>query len=277
MVVFLSRITLYDEFFMVVGLVILGLWIWRLVQAEKYDGAKTRVRATLMVGVPGLLVFGAGIYIHYILQPKVVNDWMATESLYDTYEEIDYTPVLAEIYIVNKSKEEGRVRVGDQWDNVRAGEWEKLEIRTKKDEDTLRAWLGEKVVIDTVITKGTYIGNFSKDISAVAEEVMYGTSYTKKTSDLKYEVLTGPGLLQFSRSVESSLYDFDEEPPASKQMFQYQQYDIDWDLSLVEDGEMLKQIMELLRESKEDEGEESAEEYFERLREEAREKDDTDL
>lgn len=239
-------------FGLIVGIGLIVFWLVRIKNTVALFYDKRKIRATLFLGVPGLIFLVLGLYFRFTWTPTYEDYLSDYPDSISSLEERDYTPTLAYLHIANHSKKAGKLTVGDQTEEIPAGDWKKVIVKSSHDRDTLRAWLDDSLVIDTIIGKGSYIGNFSNDVTVVAEEVIYtsstyGSSYN--TDDLGYEMLTKPGIERFSASLVYDAYGFDREAPATMSMYRGTTSIRKWDLSLLSSDELMSKILEALKES----------------------------
>jgi hypothetical protein len=246
-VLYMGPIGLYALLGIGLGIVLIVLWITRVKNMTALFYDKRKIRATLFLGVPGLIFLLLGLYYRFIYIPSYFDELSYLDDT--TYNAEDYVPTLAYIHFVNKSPKPGRIQIGEQTEEVAAGDWKKINVQSKKDSDSLRAWLGDSLVLDTIITKGTYIGNFSDDITAVAEEVMYTSSTYTSTEDLKYIMLTGPGIEKFAFDLDYDVYGYDSDAPASITMYDNMTVKRSWDLKLLTADELVEMYLEALKEA----------------------------
>ena len=233
---------------LVAGIVLIFVW-WSKVKSTValfYDKAK--IRATLMFFVPGLILVCLGVYFRFIWSPSF--EPYSYSSDYDSLPEEEYIPTLATVYIANYSDKMGKIQVGDFVDSLKSKESKELNIRSKNDRDTLRAWLGDSLVVDTILERGTWVANFSDDISVVAEEVVYSSYASSSTEDLDYILLSKPGIEKFSGSANEDVYGFESEAPATMSVSSSTSRIHKWDVDLLTDEEFMRQIIEALGKEK---------------------------
>lgn len=216
--------------FSIVGIIagILLLIIWGLTvkntTALFYD--KKKIRATAMFGAPGLILLVVGIFLAATLQPMA-----------------------AHIYIANYGGKDGKVEIAGESYPIPSESWKRIEIRSREQNFAIKGYLGDEVVFDTIMGTGTYIGNFSEDRIVIAEEVIYSQfSSLANTDDLGYESLESAGIAQFSTDVISdNIYDFDQSSPEQMSVSSSSSEVRAWDLQIMTQQEMLKRMMEALR------------------------------
>jgi hypothetical protein len=236
-----------------IGLII--LWWTRVKSTVALFHDKNKIRATLMFFVPGLILVLLGAYYRFIWTPSYDDYSFASE-----YPEVEYVPTLAELFIANYSDKVGKIQVGDFVDSLQPKEARQIDIQSKKDSDTLRAWLGDSLVIDTILTGGSWVGNFSDDITVVAEEVVYSAYSSASTEDLGYMLLSEAGLERFSTSTSESVYGFSSTAPSSISVSSSTGAVHKWDVSTLTNEELLAKLIEALGKSDDVEEDEDSEE-----------------
>lgn len=237
-------IFLLHGFFWLIAAIVLGVLWWTRVKnttALFYD--KHKIRATLFLLVPAILCLGVFIYKRVSYEPY---DWGSSYDSYSSGSDVDYVPTLAKLWVANYSDKPGKIKVGKEEYTVASQAKEELDIKSKLDQDTLRAWLGDSLVLDTVITGGAWIGNFSDDITVEAEEVLYSENSWANTDDLGYILLTGAGIERFSTSTYEEVYGFMSTAPSSITVTAGSIVR-KWDVDTKTDEELMNAILEALK------------------------------
>jgi hypothetical protein len=210
------------------GIILLVIWLMNIKNTTALFHDKKKIRATIMFGAPGLILLIIGIVL------------FATGK-----------PMSSYIYVANYSAKEGKVEVDGQEFKVAAGTWEKLEVRSKEESYSIKAFLGDSAVFDTTMGDGSYIASLSDDKIVVAEEVEYSTySFSSGSDDLSYEILMSPGIAKFSDNTISDLYDFDESAPETMSVSKGSSSVRKFDLQLMSQAEMFKMMMDALGDDK---------------------------
>jgi hypothetical protein len=202
-----------------VGIALLFIW-WRIVRnpALSFEGKKN-FRATVLLAIPGVLCLGFGIYYRLNDPLKKSQESYFPSHVPSTAPDLSSDepsiPTLAYLHVVNKSEKDGNVEVGDETVEVPSGSSRQITFSSYENRDTVRAWLGNRKVFQEVIDQGTYIGNLSRDVIVVGEEIRYAMWKDIPWEDLKMEILNGPGLKKLTPELVDVLdiYGFHEEPP----------------------------------------------------------------
>lgn len=131
-------------------------------------------------------------------------------------------PWRSEVYVVNRSNQEGRLELDGKSFTVGAGSWEHITFRNPSDRYAARGLLGDSMVFDMEASEGMYIGLLGGDKVLSAQEIVYTKDLRDiNLNDLLFVVLDKPGLLRFSTTTTSQIYDFDETPPMQKEVKGY--------------------------------------------------------
>ncbi len=79
----------------------------------------------------------------------------------------------------------------------------------------MQAWIGEQLVMDTIIGVGRYIGSLSSDSYVFAEQVTYVPveGRMNKREGLSSFMVSEPGIERFDKGFEIEAFGFDSEVP----------------------------------------------------------------
>jgi hypothetical protein len=248
-------IRFFKFFGLIIGIGLIFFWWSRIKNTVALFYDKAKIRATLMFFVPGFILVALGIYFRFIWTPT----WDSSDYMGSDYVAEEYVPKLADLYIANYSEKVGRIEVGSYKDSLQPREARDIVIKSKNESDTLRAWLGDSLVIDTIITSGYWVGNFSDDVSVSAEEVVYSTYASASTEDLGYVLISEPGIERFSTDSYEDVYGFASEAPASISVSSSSGSVHKWDVSVLTTEELMAKLLDALKENGDLEGEEAAE------------------
>lgn len=237
-------ITFFRTLGLIAAIVLIVVWWTRVKNTTALFHDKKKIRATLLFFVPGLVLLCLGIYFRFLWTPEYDFDYGSGYS--SNSDSTEYVPTLANLYIANYADEMGRIQVGDFKDSLRSKESKELTIPSKKESDTLRLWLGDSLVLDTIISGGTYVGNFSDDVSVAAEEVVYSTYSSASTEDLQYILVTKPGIERFSSSTYEDVYGFNTEAPSTVSVSSSTSRITKWDVSVMTDEELMQMLIDAI-------------------------------
>lgn len=229
------------------GILLLIIWFAVVKNFTALFYEKRKIRATVLLGIPGLIMLVVGIFL------------LATS-----------TPMSAYFYVSNSSDKEGKVEIAGTTTAIPANSWKLVEVRSKEDSYGAKGWLGDSIVFDTTMGDGSYIGSLGGSKTVIAEEVEYSAlSFGSGSDDLVYEMIVGAGIARFSESLISDLYDFDSDAPETMSVSSTTSTVRKFDLQLMSDAEMFQMMMEALgRESGEDDGSSSLDSLFDAIGEE---------
>jgi hypothetical protein len=249
-----SLLGIFKTLGLIGGIVLIVIWWTRVKNTVALFYDKAKIRATMMFFVPGILlvIIGVGLRI-YDYSNRSSYSYDSNDDLSSVIE--DYVPALATLYMANYSEKVGRIEIGDLKETFDPKDKREIYIKTKLTSDTLRAWLGDSLVLDTIITEGNWVGNFSDDVSVVAEEVVYSSSSDTDTDDLAYVSVSQAGIERFSGLSSYNVYGFGKEAPSSISMTAGSGPVRKWDVEALTDDAMMQKLMEALGKYKSELGE----------------------
>jgi hypothetical protein len=194
-------------------------WIWNLEWVGFIGGPAALLFWWLVVKVNQGGIFGKGNWLATaILAPTGVILTMLATYLFFTND-----PWRSEVYVVNHSHLEGRLELDGKSFTVAAGTWEHITFRNPSDRYAARGFLGDSMVFDMKAGEGMYMGLLGGDKVLSVHEIVYSKHHDDiNTSDLLFVVLDEPGLLRFSTTTNSNLFDFDETPPMTREASSYE-------------------------------------------------------
>ncbi len=207
------------------GIIMLVIWLVSIKNTTALFHDKKKIRATVMFGVPGLILLVMGIFMFISMKPMSSN-----------------------IYVSNYSPKEGKIVVDGNEHVIASGSWEKIEVRSKEENYSIKGYLGDSIVFDTTMGDGSWIGSLSDDKYPFAEEVEYSALSIGGSDDLVYEILMDPGVARFSTDVITDLYDFDNDSPSSMSVSSYSSKVRKFDLGLMTQAEMFKMMIDAMGE-----------------------------
>lgn len=232
----------FKGFGILIAIVLIVVW-WTKVKnttALFYDPKK--IRATLMYFVPGFILLSLGLFFNFVWSPR----YSSGDYSSDSYNYVEPTPTLAELYIANYTDKVGRIEVGDFRDSLDPKTARQINILSEADQDTIRLWVGDSLVLDTIIGKGCWVGNFSDDISVVAEEIVYSANIYANTEDLGYVLITRPEIERFSEYTYEEVYGFSTEAPKTVSVSSSTNRVSKWDVDILTDDELMQLLMDAL-------------------------------
>lgn len=209
----------------VVGIPLIIIWLVRIKNTVALFYDKKKVRATVFLGIPGIILVITGIFL------------VATTK-----------PMRAYIYLSNSTDKEGRVEVDGSTFTLAAESWKKIEVRSLADTFAIKGYAGDSLVFDTTMGEGSYIGNLGGSKAVIAEEVEYSAMSIGSGADLEFKILMTPGIEQFSTSLKSDIYDFDEAAPNSLKVSSYSSKVRKWDLQLKSQEALFQNYLDALGE-----------------------------
>lgn len=198
----------------VVGGWLILAWLFKIRNFRGFFSDPAKRRATFRLLLPGALMAVWGIYFLF-----VVPDYPTYVSPPSSYSSTPVAAPIAQLFIANASGKPAKLQGGKYITKLKPNAKEVVEIKSLDDTERLRAWVGDSLVIDTEIGRGTYIGNLSDNIVVIAEQIAYGSGRGKNMAALAtgYQVLEGVGIKQFSPEWEreENVLGFYREPKSS--------------------------------------------------------------
>ncbi len=228
------------------GIILVVRWWLTVKNTSALFHDPKKIKATFIMLVPGLILFFGGVYYRFFYNPYRYDPYSYSGGDYSSIDSEPYVPTMARVYIANYSEKVGKIQVGDFVDSLTSKESRVIDIKSNKTSDTLRAWLGDSLVLDTIIGTGSYVGNFSDDISVVAEEVVYSANNYASTDDLEYIMLTHAGIERFSTESYEDVYGFESKAPQSMSVSSSTSRVHKWDVDLVTDEEFMKMLLDAI-------------------------------
>lgn len=225
---------------LIFSIVLVAVWLFMIKGniLSIVSNPQTR-RTTLWLLLPAVILFAGGFFFA-VLWPRLSHNGYGPGSGGGApgSNNADPIPRLAHLYFANYSSDTGKVQVCEKTYWFPPFSKYSFVVQSNQNTEKLRAWVGELLVIDTLIGVGRYIGSFSKDSYVIAEQVGYRATgdTTRKQEELPVFIVSEPGIERFDKEFAFEVFDFETEVPR----FVYENGNAPkkWDIKALDDASL---------------------------------------
>ncbi len=234
-IVYHPGLTGFSIILILIAIFLLFVWKYKVENFKNLLSDPAKMDANFKNLFPASLLIALGVAI--LLGPA---------TRHATFDE--KLPVLASLFIVNETNEEGRIVCGSQEEVLEPRKNHVFEIHSDDPQPSLQLWLGDRMLVDTLIEAGSFIGSFGGDINVVAEEIVFQMPGTRDSSAAPgFVFLSEPGIRYFQRGLNGpDVYGFDKPHPETVELYYGINQERRWDVKAVTNGEFVLRMLEYM-------------------------------